>query len=70
MSLSDMLALDTFPEPSFSDFEEEEVLFVSGEDALLHQILGESFTHVAQLVAQFEGVPGLQNSFIKKSKKG
>ena len=52
------------------DFEEEEVLFISGEDALLHQILRESFTHVAQLVAQFEGVPGLQNSFIKNQRNG
>ena len=39
--------------------EQQEVLLLGGEDALLHQVLGQPLAHVAQLVAQLQRVPRL-----------
>lgn len=39
--------------------EEQEVLLLGGEDTLLNEVLGKALAHVAELVAQFQGVPGL-----------
>ena len=39
--------------------EEQEVLLLGGEDALLGQVLGQPLPHVLQLVAQLQRVPRL-----------
>jgi len=39
--------------------EKEEVLLLCGEDTLLNKVLGQPLADVLQLVAEFEGVPGL-----------
>lgn len=38
--------------------EEEEVLLLGGQDALLHQVLGNPLADVTELVLQLEGIPG------------
>jgi len=39
--------------------EEDEVLLAGGEHALLYQVFGDSFSHVAQLEVELQGIPRL-----------
>lgn len=38
---------------------QQEVLFLRGQDAFLHQVLREALPDVSQLVVQLQGIPGL-----------
>ena len=39
--------------------EEQEVLFLGGEDAFLHQVLSQTLSNISQLVVQLQRIPGL-----------
>lgn len=39
--------------------EQKKILFLCGKDSLFHQVLGESFSDIAQLVSQLQRVPRL-----------
>lgn len=39
--------------------EEQEVLFLRGQDPFLHQVFRQALSDISQLVVQLQGIPGL-----------
>lgn len=37
----------------------QEVLLLCGEDTFLHQVFGQAFSDISQLIVQLERIPGL-----------
>lgn len=51
-----------------SHVEQEEILLLSGQDALLNEVFCDPFSDISQLILQLEGIPGL--TYSEKKERG